>query len=590
MQLSKINISFFFLVLIIPLLIFPQKKPFEELIKDDRIKQSIAFKSEVNFNKAYYFFINKKWDSTLGYSKKQLLSRSNKEISDYCHFFSGYSFAEKKLFKESKSEFILISNKFIFSPLVKKKLGDVLFELKDFENAIQNYKIAEKVYKEGEQGFEISAVYENLGLCYMYVNKLAKAKENLEKSLAIHKKEKDTMNIVKLYMDFASLYYQQNRHDQAVIYFIKAYRLSKKIDAYDAKWKASKNLSTIEEDRGNFKEALLYRKESERWKDSLNQQSKVWAFAEFEKKYTIAIKQKQIDLLKAENENKKNQKKDYLFLIATLSLLLLSGVFVYNKHVKGTNKIMYQKNKLDELNTSKDQLFSVVSHDLRSSVNALKKSNSMLLNSLKTKNYEELDQLLHCNSLIANSTYNLLDNLLHWALLQTKQMYFNTESVHVYSIVKQIEFDYMPLFLCKEIKFENSVCKNCYIKADINSLKIILRNLFDNAIKFSDNNSMIRVYTHESDSLFCKLIVEDNGAGMNQNTINKLLKNGELISEKRNSEVEGTGLGIQLCKEMIQKNAGNIAIESEPNKGTKIILSFPKTDQNGYYQCANNRG
>ena len=214
----------------------------------------------------------------------------------------------------------------------------------------------------------------------------------------------------------------------------------------------------------------------------------------------------------------------------------------------------------------------------------------MLLNSLKTKNYEELDQLLHCNSLIANSTYNLLDNLLHWALLQTKQMYFNTESVHVYSIVKQIEFDYMPLFLCKEIKFENSVCKNCYIKADINSFKIILRNLFDNAIKFSDTNSMIRIYTHESDSVFCKLIVEDNGAGMNQSTIKKLLKNGELVFEKRNSEVEGTGLGIQLCKEMIQKNAGNIAIESEPNKGTKIILSFPKTDQNGYYQCANNRG
>lgn len=581
MKLSKITILFFYVILLLPLLIFSQKKSFDELIKDDKVKKSVAYKSEVNFNKAYHFFINKKWDSTLAYSKKQLLSRSNKEISDYCHFFSGYSFVEKKLFKESKSEFNLISNKFIFFPLVKKKLGDVLFELKDFDNAIENYKTAEKVYKEGEQGFEISVVLENLGLCYMQVNKHTKAKENLEKSLAIFKKEKDTMNIVKLYMDFASLYYQQNKHNQAIIYFIKAYRLSKKIDAYEVKWKASKNLSTIEEDRGNFKEALLYRKESERWKDSLNQQSKVWAFAEFEKKYTIAIKQKQIDLLKAENENKKNQKKEYLFLIATLSLLLLGGVFVYNKHLKGTNKIMYQKNKLDELNNSKDQLFSVVSHDLRSSVNALKKSNSMLLNSLKTKNYEELDQLLHCNSLIANSTYNLLDNLLHWALLQTKQMYFNKESIHVYSIVKQIEFDYIPLFLCKEINFENSVCKKTYIKADLNSLKIILRNLIDNAIKFSDNNSTINIYTQETDSLFCKLIVEDNGKGMNQTTITKLLKNGELVSKKSNSEVEGTGLGIQLCKKMIQKNAGKLAIESELNKGTKIILSFPKTDQNG---------
>ena len=61
-------------------------------------------------------------------------------------------------------------------------------------------------------------------------------------------------------------------------------------------------MATIEEERGNFKDALIYRKESERWNDSLNQQSKVWAFAEFEKNYTIAIKQKQIDLLKAENE------------------------------------------------------------------------------------------------------------------------------------------------------------------------------------------------------------------------------------------------------------------------------------------------
>ena len=336
-------------------------------------------------------------------------------------------------------------------------------------------------------------------------------------------------------------------------------------------------MAVVEENRGNFKQALAYRKESEQWKDSLNNQNKIWSVADFEKKYAVAQKQKQISVLKVENELKNTQRNTMFFSTIGLLLLLTGGVYVYGQKVKNAKIILSQKEKLDELNATKDQLFSIVSHDLRSSVNALKTSNTKLTSSLESKNYDELDKLLHQNSAIANGAYSLLDNLLHWALLQTQQLYFHKDSVHLFSIVQQIEYSYKPLLLEKTIAFENEVSKNCFIFVDLDSLKIILRNLLDNAIKFSPENSKIRFYSLDTPSEFHQFIIEDQGIGMRPETIAELLQDNELLAKKSNSEIIGTGLGMQLCKQMIKKNGGTLAIESELNKGTKMILSFPKT-------------
>jgi len=260
---------------------------------------------------------------------------------------------------------------------------------------------------------------------------------------------------------------------------------------------------------------------------------------------------------------------------------LTAGIYLYAQKVKNTKIILLQKNKLDELNATKDQLFSIVSHDLRSSVNALKTSNIKLSATLETKNYDELNQLIIQNSGIANSAYTLLDNLLHWALLQTKQLYFKKESVHLFSIVQQIEYGYKPLLSDKTIAFENLVSKNSFIFVDLDSLKIVLRNLLDNAIKFSNENGKISFYTLENNPDFCQLVLEDTGLGMDKNTIEAILKDDELLVKKSDSETIGTGLGMQLCKQMIKKNGGTIQIESELHKGTKIMLTFPKTEQNG---------
>lgn len=578
---TKFKLFLISLYLNIPLFLFSQEEATNAALYKLLQKKSVEFRTETNFNKAQYFFTNQKWDSTLVYCMKQLNSSQNKELADYCHFLRGYSFIEIKLFKEGKKELNLISKKFPFHQSVNKNLGDVSLELKEYEKAIYYFNEVEKLPISNNQGYKISQIYVNLGVCYLHLNQFPKAEEYFFKSLELKEKEKDTLPLIALYMNIANLYYVQYKDKQAIPYFKKAYALSKKTKDFDIKRQATKNMAVVEENKGNFKQALVYRKEYDQWKDSVNDQNKVWAIANFEKKFAVAQKQKQIKVLEVENQLKNSQRNWLFFSAISLLLLLTAGIYFYAQKVKNAKIILLQKNKLDELNATKDQLFSIVSHDLRSSVNALKTSNAKLSATLETKNYDELNQLIIQNSGIANGAYSLLDNLLHWALLQTKQLYFHKESVHLFSIVQQIEYNYKPLLLDKSISFENSVSKNIFIFVDLDSLKIVLRNLLDNAIKFSNENGKISFYTQENNPEFCQLVLEDTGLGMDEETIKEVLKDDELLAKKGKAEVIGTGLGMQLCKQMIKKNGGTIRIESELHKGTKMILTFPKTEQNG---------
>lgn len=569
-----------FLFLFLPSIVFSQEEKKLNYFDVAIQKKARSLKHENNFSRAQYFFFKKEWDSTLVYTTKQLNHYNDLDTKAYCHYFRGYSLRKKGLYKQARIEFDLIDKSFKYYHMVDNNIGLLFYYEKKFEKAITYFLKAEKailIYKDESQ---IANLYVNIGICYLHLKQFTKAEFYLKKEVILNPKH-ITKSVINANTNIANLYYLQYKDQQAIDYFLKAYNLSKNIKDFNLKQTTAFNMAIVEENKGNYKKALVYRTESEQWKDSLNNQNKIWAVADFEKKFAVAQKQKQIKVLEVENKLKDTQRNSLFFAAIGLLLILTGGVYLYGQKVKNAKTILLQKNKLDELNATKDQLFSIVSHDLRSSVNALKTSNAKLSATLETKNYDELHQLIIQNSTIANGAYSLLDNLLHWAMLQTKQLYFHKESIHLYSIVQQIEYNYKPLLLDKAITFENSVSKNIFIFVDLDSLKIVLRNLLDNAIKFSNENGKISFYTQETNPDFCDLIIEDNGIGMSENTIKELLQEGELLAKKNNSEIIGTGLGLQLCKQMIKKNSGTLVIESEINKGTKMILSFPKTKTNG---------
>jgi signal transduction histidine kinase len=528
---------------------------------------------DINFKKAGIYFTKKELDSAMFYSMKYL-SRKDKELqlTNYCLFFRSVFFQNKKLFNQAERELNLVSKNFSFYHLVKFKLGTNAIEQRKFKKAINYFLDIEKLAK---SNFNEGLRYENIGLCYLHLRKFILAKEYLFKSLKISEQNKDTLRVITSYTNIANLFYEEYKDKEAIVYFKKAYQLSKYVKDFKKKQNTALNMAVIEENRNNLFLALKYRKEYEVWKDSLNDQDKVWVVAETEKKHAVKEKEKEINLLEAENKLK-NAEKNGLIIISILLLVLFgTGLFFYKLKIKQNRIIMFQKEKLNDLNITKDRLFSIVSHDLLSSMNALKTSKNKLLNSLESKNYEQLDKLLHTNSSIVNSTYSLLDNLLNWAMLQTKQAFFYQEFHSLSNIVEQVVYNYSPIMFDKQIQFKKEIPDDIFVFVDLDAMKIILRNILDNAIKFSNENDFISIYVELHNNKICDLIIQDTGCGITIDTQNELLKENFSISKDYNNKNAGTGLGMQLCKSLITKNEGKLSIESEINMGTKIIISLP---------------
>lgn len=568
--------SILFSLILSVFFLYSQEKNKTDLFDIEVQKKINQYKKHQNFNKAGLFFIANNWDSTLVYTMRYLnIAKKDSVLSDYSHYFRGYSFKEKTLLKEAQKEFNLVSSKFEFDFLVKKRLAEIASEKSEFKKAISYLEPLTKLNDSQYNYLNKNEVYESLGLCFLHLDEFKKAKPYLVETEKLSELKNDTLAMIRAYGNIANLYYVQYKDDLAIPYFKKAYHLSKAIKDFKRKQNTAFNMAVVEENRKNFEKALAYRKEYETWKDSLNDQNKIYEVAQLEKEFAVREKQKEVSLLQAENKAKINERNGLLYSALTLLILLGVTFYFYKEKSKANKIIVAQKKGLDELNATKDKLFSIVSHDLRSSVNALKTSNTKLLGNLEAKNLDALDTQLQNNSAIVNGAYSLLDNLLHWALLQTNQSYFEITSILLFSIVEQTAYNYKSIMLDKQIDFKNDVLKTAVVFADQESLKIVLRNLLDNAIKFSEPNDIIQVYTESSNENYCDLIIEDSGVGMLETTRLELLKDTVQLSKKENKNSIGTGLGLQLCKSMIKKNKGKFDIESELGKGTKMIVSLP---------------
>lgn len=533
---------------------------------------------EINFEKTKYFFKTKNWDSIQVYSSKALLVAKKKSTVDYCRYLRGCSFVKKKLLNEAKYEYGLISESFVKYQEVIYGFGVIALEEKQFKEAICYF---ETLKKHRNYNQIKRKVIHDLGLSYFHTSQFDKAERYLLLSNTLQEKKGDSLKLISSYVNTANLYYEQYKDRQAILYFEKAYQLAKKVKNFELRRGTTKNMAVVEENRKNFTKALIYRKEFERWNDSLNNQNKVWSIAQVEKKYAINQKQKEIKLLEFENKAKITQRNWFVLSSVLLLLLLGTGFYFYRQKSKKNKIILSQKNELDILNTTKDKLLSVISHDLRSSVNAFKQNSSKLLKYISSNNYESLPKIARKSTAIASSTSNLLENILHWATLQNNQLYFSRESINLFSVMEQIAYNYRPLFEDKNIVFKNTIPKSAFVWADLDSLKITTRNLLDNAIKFSKESGIISVHLYNKQDDFHYLVIEDTGIGMSKEIQETLLKEGILLNKKKNQKGLGTGLGIQLCKSMTKKNKGKFLIESSEGIGTKMIIALPKFTQNG---------
>lgn len=236
-------------------------------------------------------------------------------------------------------------------------------------------------------------------------------------------------------------------------------------------------------------------------------------------------------------------------------------------------KLEQQAQKLDELNKVKDKVFSILSHDLRSPLANLSSLISMAREGDISD--EEFKSFLPTIAENINYTSGLIDNLLHWSQLHIKGERIAKTTFDLYEIINSMLTYFTKSAKVKNIEIVNLISKSTTVNADKNMIHLVLRNLLSNAIKFSEPGGKVTI---EAQDLYPETVVcvSDTGKGMEKETLKKLF-GYESFTTKGTANEQGTGLGLLLCKEFVEKNGGRIWVESEPGKGSRFCFSIIET-------------
>jgi PAS domain S-box-containing protein len=240
-------------------------------------------------------------------------------------------------------------------------------------------------------------------------------------------------------------------------------------------------------------------------------------------------------------------------------------------------KLEKYSEELKGLNAAKDKLFSIIAHDLRSPFSSLLGLSEIVLDDFETLSRDEIKGYnIEIYNVLKNEL-TLLENLLNWSRLETGQMKLNRERINLYTKTESVISLLSVNAKLKDIDLLNETAKDIFISADPNMLHSVLQNLIANSIKFTNKGGLIKVNSENMRNDFIQITVSDNGIGMTKDQIKNLFGLTATSTRGTNDE-KGTGLGLMICKEMVERHGGIISAKSETGKGTDISFTMPKAD------------
>jgi signal transduction histidine kinase len=266
-----------------------------------------------------------------------------------------------------------------------------------------------------------------------------------------------------------------------------------------------------------------------------------------------------------------------IIYVSLLSFLFLVIIYDVKKRRKMSLEIDEHRKKLEELNNQKNKFFSIIAHDLRSPFAGLISLAEIIIECYDDLSDEERKSHLEGFFLSLKSLLTLIDNLLTWSRLNLNRIGIDPCEIHLTEIIKAVFKSLEVAANNKQIKLLSNFNHDLKIYADANMIETVIRNLISNAIKFTNTGGKVIVDIYEKNN-YVKLEVRDNGIGMSEEISNNLFKLDVNIKTFGTNNENGTGLGLIICKEFIEKHGGNISVKSEFGKGTVISFTLPKNN------------
>jgi PAS domain S-box-containing protein len=255
--------------------------------------------------------------------------------------------------------------------------------------------------------------------------------------------------------------------------------------------------------------------------------------------------------------------------------LLLAGiVFDITKKKEAEQTLMESEKKLRELVATKDRFFSILAQDLKSPFNILLGFSDVLHVSSQKGDYQKTELYAGLIHETAQQTYSLLENLLEWSNSQRGKTQFEPAIIDLKPLIDDTTKLLQNIAETKNITLENKISSNIVAFADGNMLTTVVRNLVSNAIKFTNPGGIIKIEALFDDTK-TDILITDNGIGMEKEVLDKLFKIEHSVSTPGTNDETGTGLGLILCKELIDKHNGSIQVESSLGKGSCFTISLP---------------
>jgi signal transduction histidine kinase len=267
---------------------------------------------------------------------------------------------------------------------------------------------------------------------------------------------------------------------------------------------------------------------------------------------------------------KSNELATRFAIILGCILALMIGLVIR----KDLNEREYTEEQLRILNNQKSQFFSIISHDLRGPTRNTVMLLEMKDNPVYATEPEEATKMANMALESARQTHKLVEDLLTWGRLQMNEVGIRTGPLQPYELSEKICKILQPAAIFKKITLLNHIPRNLWVQADSNMVETVIRNLISNAIKFTPEAGKVLILAHKSGE-FIELTVEDSGVGIPQEAIKKIFAFHTKHSTRGTAGETGTGMGLAVCKEFVERNGGTIHVESKLGKGSKFNVRLP---------------
>ena len=451
-----------------------------------------------------------------------------------------------------------------------------------FENK-QMYDSARVYYEHSMKYNQLARSNLGISLCNTHLGRLEEIAGNYEKALnrymeayAIMEKSDDRWHWLEACLAIVRVYIEKKDMNAASVYLKRAEESAQKIRSKESFALVYKMKYHFYEKSGNAGKALENYIMSRNYEDSILNINNINHISNLRLHYETELRETTIEKQRIEIEQK-NTVRNVLILSTLIAVVILILLWYMLRLRNRRNRT------LAEMNVTKDKFFSIISHDLQNPTIAQRNALQALIDHADKMDTEALKQYYAELLKSTDSQIGLLYDLLNWAKLQSGRMTFNPQQFNLKALVDETVNVLKTHIAGKHISLNiDYPDKQVMICADRTMLAIILRNLLTNAVKFTPEGGKIRlnvvkrcVETERAPSpQGIQISVEDNGIGMNEETLRNLFRLDNQKSRTGTAGEQGSGLGLIVCKELVEKTGGKMTVESEAGKGSKITIEI----------------